>query len=49
MLWEIKLSDANGKITVQSIVKAFAEFLTKIFAFIADDQGWVEEETDANA
>lgn len=46
MLWEIKLSEINfadPKETAAAIVEIITTFLKKIFGFIADDQGWVEE------
>lgn len=41
MLWDAKI---EGTITVQAIIDMIKELLAKIFGFIADEEGWVEEE-----
>ena len=46
MLWDAEFV-TNFELTVQKIVDAFAALLDKIFGFIADSEGWVEEDTAA--
>ena len=41
MLWGVEF---EGELTVQKIVNAIVELLKKIFGFIADEEGWKEEE-----
>lgn len=45
MLWELEIKE--GQLSVQDVIDFFADLLKKIFAFIAGDQGWVEEEAAA--
>ena len=44
MLWDAEFV-GDFKLTVQKIVDAITALLNKIFGFIADEEGWVEEET----
>ena len=45
MLWELEIKE--GQLKVQDVIDLIAKFLQKIFAFIAGDQGWAEEEEAA--
>ncbi len=40
MLWGVEF---EGELTVQAIIDAIVELLKKIFAFVADEEGWKEE------
>lgn len=40
MLWGVEF---EGELTVQAIIDAIVELLKKIFGFIADEEGWVED------
>lgn len=44
MLWDAELV-TKFELTVQKIVDFINEILAKVFGFVAEEEGWVEEET----
>ncbi len=46
MLWNAEFV-SEIKLTVQKVVDFLTDILNKIFGFIAEEEGWVEEETTA--
>ena len=45
MLWGIEFD--NLSITLQKVIDALTEILTKIFGFIEEEEGWEETTTEA--
>lgn len=47
MLWRFDFAKyfEDVEAPVQKLIDALTALLTKIFSFIADEEGWVEEET----